>query len=204
MPLPLLFIERLMTWVQTAEPVALAVDFALLKNHVRLTTSDEDLLLEDYARAAIDLIERTTGRALIQRTFRLDLADFPCWEKPIELPIAPTLSVQSVQYYETDGTLSSWPSQNYHLDLTPVRATISPKSGISYPSVELDRPNAAQVSFTAGYGPDARFVPAGLRQLVMLFAGHMFTHRLPVTMVSVQSMPLTFEYALNAYKVVPY
>lgn len=187
---------------QLTDPGELAVDLHELKAHLRLTSSDEDATVELYVRAATSLVERNTGRALISRTYRLDESAFPCHGKPIELPVAPLASVEGVQYYDTAGTLQTWSSSEYHVDVTSVLGKLSPRSGYVYPSVEPARPNAVQVSFTAGYGASYENVPEGLRFVVFLLAAHFFRTRTPVNIGNiVNEIPYTLRFALDAYKV---
>ena len=188
-----------MSWIQTAEPAALAVNFAELKAHLRLTSNDEDTLLDTYARAAIDLVEARTQRAMISRTFRYEADTFPDGE--IKLPLAPLVSVQSVQYYDTAGTLTTWAGSNYTTDATSLLGRVVPALGVVYPSTELGRPGAVRVNFTAGYGAAYTNVPAGLRMVVLFLAGHFFTHRVPVMPGGAVEVPETLSRAIDVYKI---
>lgn len=187
-----------MPWTETAAPAASAINLADLKDHLRLTSSDEDGLLAFYADAASRLFEIKTRRVLIQRTFRLEQPDFPgiLDERGIELPFAPVSAVSSVQYYETDGTLTTWGSSNYYLDTVRLlpRVVLAPDK--TYPTVDDDRPNGVQVNFTAGYGATYAAVPEPMRWAVMLIAAHMFTNR-----TTGEELPKALKYVVDAYKI---
>jgi uncharacterized phiE125 gp8 family phage protein len=191
-----------MPWIQTAAPAALAVSLSELKAHLRLTTTDEDALLVMYANAAINYVETKTRRMLISRTFRLELKDFPTGGD-IEIPIAPLVSVQSVQYYDTSDALITWASSNYYVDATSILGRVVLTASSTYPATEDYRPNAVQVNFTAGYGTSYSDVPEGLRFIVMMLAGHFFMNRSPVIVGGGAGMevPKTLNYAIDSYKI---
>jgi uncharacterized phiE125 gp8 family phage protein len=155
-----------------------------------------------YLQAAVDLVEAKTQRALISRTFRLDLECFPD-NRSIKIPVAPLVSVATLQYYTTGGVLTTLASSNYYVDLTAILGEIQLVSGAVFPPTQLSRPNAVQVSFTAGYGASYDLVPAGLRFIVMSLAGHFYLNRAPIVVGGGAAMevPRTLSYALDAYKI---
>jgi uncharacterized phiE125 gp8 family phage protein len=189
-----------MPWIETAAPSALAINLSDLKAHLRLTTQDEDGLLAVYAKAATQLFETNTRRALIFRTVRLELDDFPA-DRSIRLPVAPVSAVSSVQYYDTAGVLTTWGDSNYIVDMTSLLARVVLAPNISYPDTQSERPNAVQVNFSAGYGATYTAVPEGIQWAVMLLAAHMFAYRMPVAGGTLADVPKTLQYAIDAYKV---
>jgi uncharacterized phiE125 gp8 family phage protein len=189
-----------MPWTQLTSPAGLAVNLADVKSHLRVTTSDEDGLLELYINAATQIVESKTRRALISRTFRLELETF---QDDIEIPIAPLVSVQSVRYYDSNGTLTTWDSANYLVDATRLLGIVRTASGVSHPSTQLRSPNAVQVNFTAGHGATFDAVPEGLRFIVILLAGHYFLNRAPMIVGggSAMEIPHTLSYAIDSYRI---
>jgi uncharacterized phiE125 gp8 family phage protein len=192
-----------MPWTETAAPAALAINLDELKNHLRLTSNDEDGLLAVYAKAAVQLFEAKTRRRLVSRPCRWEQPDFPAARDGlgIELPVAPVSAVAAVQYYATDGTLTTWSPGDYYLDTVSLlpRVTLAPNK--TYPTVQTDRPNGVQVTFTAGYGASYAAVPEGVQWAVLLLAAHMFSNRLPVAAGSTADVPKTLQYAVDAYKI---
>jgi len=188
-----------MSWVQTAAPATSAVNLADVKAHLRITTSDEDGILEAYVNAAIDIVESKTRRAIISRTFRYEQPEF---SEDMEIPVAPLVSVQSVQYKNSNGTLTTWDSANYLVDSTSLLGIVRRAAGVGFPTVLLNSPNGVQVNFTAGYGTTFDAVPQGLRFIVLMLAGHYFVNRAPVNIGNiVNEVPNTLSYAIDAYKI---
>jgi hypothetical protein len=171
-----------MPFIETTQPASLAVNLQDLKDNLRQTSSDEDSLIQFYAEAAIDLFEKYTERRLINRSVRHEQSDFPMESDDcgIELPVGPLSSVTNIQYYETNGILTTWNSGNYVLDTTSHFPRIRLAPSINFPVVQDDRHNGVQINFVAGYGATYTSVPKGIQWAVILMASEMFTKRLPV------------------------
>jgi len=193
-----------MAWKETSSSANLAINLADLKSHLRLSTSDEDGLLTIYARVAAQLVETKTRRALISRTFRLEMPEFPeAHGDSFELPLAPVQSVQSIQYYDTQGVLTTWGAQNYTLDATSIPPRIVPAYSVPYPYVQSQHADGVQVNFTAGYGATQASIPQGLQFVVMILAGHFCANRMPIEAVGSAGaeIPYTLQFAMDAYKI---
>jgi uncharacterized phiE125 gp8 family phage protein len=130
---------------ETVAPTVEPITTAEAKAHMRVDITDEDTLIDTYIEAARQLVEETTGMVFVERTFRLDL---PCLDTEIILPKPPLISVSSVQYYDSDNNLQTLASSNYDVDVPGGRILIS--STGTYPSTYV-RPDAVQITFTAGY-----------------------------------------------------
>lgn len=161
----------------TSVPVAL-LPLQAMRDHLRLGTGFaedglQDGLIEAYLRAAIAVIEGRTGKALLQRVFRLVLDD---WRDPAAqaLPISPVRSVISVTLTDGAGGATLLDAGLYRLIADLHRPRLAPK-GPLLPAV----PAAGQVVlvFTAGFGPAWGDVPADLRQAVMLLAADLYERR---------------------------
>lgn len=191
-----------MPYIQTSQPGALAVNLIDLKNHLRLTTSDEDQLLTLYLRAATAVVEQKTRRALVSRGYRLELDEFPPSDEII-LPVGPVSAVSSVQYRDRSGALQTLDTAIYHLDVTPTLGRVARRHGATWPDTEPGRPDAVRVSFAAGYGPSYMAVPEALRFVVMLLTAHYYTNRSPVDAAGSagQEIPLSLTYAMDAYRI---
>ena len=113
-----------MTLFRTGEPEAEPVTLAGVKAHLRLDHDSEDGLLSGLIRAARDEVERATGTALINQTWRLALDRWPrngC----VLLARHPVRSVLSVTVYGPDGEASLLPPAAYQFDplSRPARVT---------------------------------------------------------------------------------
>jgi uncharacterized phiE125 gp8 family phage protein len=149
------------------------------KGHLRVDHSTDDGLIEIQIAAARQLIEAVTGRALVTQTWRLDLPAFPAEPEPIVLPRAPTASLTSVQYLDTNGTLTTLDAANYLLlaDSGPTAgpAQLVPAYGVLWPATR-EQPNAVRITFVAGYGL-AVAVPPPLKAAILLHVGDLYANR---------------------------
>lgn len=171
------------------------------KDHLRILHSDEDDQVEALIAAARGHAERFTDRQFITATWKLTLDRFPCYWEPIELPHPPLLSVGSVKYRDTADVLQTWSSSEYVVDAPagPYATTgrVYPKFDKVYPTT-LDRPDAVEVEFTAGYGANPEAVPQQLRQAMLLLVGHWFENR-ETAGPEMQELPFAAEALLNSF-----
>ena len=154
------------------EPISL-VD---ARAHLRIAddVTSEDGLITDWIRAARREAERGSGRALVRQTWELRANYFPDSDE-IEFPLPPLLSVTSVKYVDADGTLQTYSSASYTVDLSGVKGRIYLNYGYSWPSIRIE-PNAVRIIFVAGYG-DAVDVPEDIRAWMFLRIGERYEHR---------------------------
>lgn len=163
----------------TTAPASEPLSLADVKFHLREDDDAQDSFIESLIVVARRKVEELTGRALITQTWRLDLPHFPCggrWSQ-IVLPRPKLISVTSVKYYDTSGTLQTMDVGDYvvHLGGEYGPGFIVPAYGESWPSAR-DLPNAVQVVFVAGYGT-AEQVPEPIGQYMKLLIGSMYENR---------------------------
>ena len=87
-------------------------------------------------------------------------------------------SITSVKYYDANGTLTTLSGSLYQTDIVsePARISVSP-GGISlWPSTQIDKINAVEIEFVAGYG-NAAAVPPGIKHAVKLAVGSLYGYR---------------------------
>lgn len=153
-----------------------------------------DLELKLYS--AREYIEHTEcrGRALVTSTWALTLAHWPCCNY-IEIPLGNLQSVGAITYRQSDGTVTTWPSTEYHLERVyipadpeadpPVAGDGVSDCGIGrvylnygkcWPSAVLDTGEPITITFTSGWD-SAAHVPFGLRAAVLLVAAGLYENR---------------------------
>ena len=173
-------------------------------DYARTMVSDVPML-QIYIATARDVVEQETGKALINQQWRLYLESWNMRPRPlgveqsiarpflvsdrdtnyvrfqeVRLPRSPLISVQSVQYYDTSGSLQT---------LDPSTYTIKPSSrsshggivlalGASWPSV-ASRPDAIQINFTAGHA-SAAAIPPKLIQAMLFLIMHYVDEKHPI------------------------
>jgi len=165
-----------MTLVQLTQDGAEPISLAEAKAHLRVDAGDEDLLVLGLVSAAREWAEAFTRRALIDTSYRLDLANWPACGV-ITLPRPPLKTLTHVKYYDDANALQTWASTQYQVSAPSgpwaPRAEIRPASAVSWPST-YDRVDAVQVTFTAGYGVAC---PKAVKSAVLILLTHLYEHR---------------------------
>ncbi len=101
--------NRLIT-APAVEPVTLAE----ARLHLRVIDTSEDTLITSLIVAAREYCENFTGRKLIQQTWDLILDAFPA--DGVSLTYAPTMTIDSVTYLDTNGSSQVLSSALYVTD----------------------------------------------------------------------------------------
>lgn len=155
-----------------------ALPVQVLKDHLRLGTgfSDgnmQDALIESYLRAAMSAIEGRTGKALMQRRFKLVLED---WRDGSEqaLPVAPVAAVASVTLFGPLGAGTVLAASTYRLVVDTHRPKLA-AVGHLLPMVPTD--GRIEILFDAGFGAAWAAVPPDLQQAVFLLSGQYYEQR---------------------------
>lgn len=180
---------------------AAALPLEICKAHLRMGTgfADEggqDGLIERYLRAALQAIEARTGKALLQRPFRLRLPDWRDGHGE-PLPLAPVPVVVSVTLVDRHGEAVTVDPARWRLEPDTHRPLLRP-TGWLLPSVPLG--GAAEIVFVAGFGPDWADVPADLAQAVLMLAAQY--HEAPQGMAGGASMPFGVVSLVERWRVV--
>ncbi|MBL8579002.1 MAG: phage head-tail connector protein [Mesorhizobium sp.] len=161
-----------MTLYRTVEPAAEPVTLAEVKAHLRIAHGSEDTLLAGLIRAAREDLERATGIALIDQSWRLALDAWPSQGCAL-IMIHPVREVLSVTAYGTAGEASLVDPADYQLD------TLSRPARLHFEK----RPeplrvfNGIEIDFAAGYGEAGTDVPDLLKRGILLLVGHWYEFR---------------------------
>lgn len=167
-----------MTIFVTTKPVLPAIDLALVKEHLRIIGSDDDLTLALYRDAAIEIFENNANLALITQTLKQVIDCFPCGESFFLLERYPIITLTHIKYYDTDNVLQTWGSTNYILESNGIPPKLSLASGKSWPSdIHPTRNNAVEITYQAGYGATDTSVPNDVKLALSLIIGDFFANR---------------------------
>ena len=159
---------------ETSAPASEPLSVAEAKLHLRVSINDDNLLIESCIEAARQLIEENTGRAFVDRTYRLDL---PYFDTEIILPMPPLLSVTSVKYYDTANAEQTLASTEYDIDV-PAGRILQAYGGV-YPAT-YHRHDAVQITYVAGVGTSnspEELVPERIKSAIRLLVGEMYENR---------------------------
>lgn len=184
--------------IPDVEPVSLAEAKAWCKIEI----SDDDDIVTSLIPAARKYCEDYTRRSFIttQWKWTLDAGDtsvFNCWNQGIYLPVADLVSVDSFQYSNATGTLTTWDDENYVANLGS-NPRISPAFGKIYP-LSRNVIGSIVITFTAGYGDDASDVPKGIKTAIKMLVLHLYQNRSLVESGPLNEVPATVNYLLNPY-----
>jgi uncharacterized phiE125 gp8 family phage protein len=161
-----------MTLYRTVESAAEPVTLADAKAHLRIAHDSEDTLLQGLIRAAREDLERATGVALIDQSWRLALDAWPSQGCAL-LCVHPVREILSVTAYGTEGEASLLDPADYELDALsrPARMHFNkrPSPLRIFDGIEID--------FSAGYGEAGADVPDLLKRAILLLVGHWYEFR---------------------------
>jgi uncharacterized phiE125 gp8 family phage protein len=151
------------------------------KDHLRVTSSDNDALITQLIKAATRYAEKFLGRALIDQTWDLYLDSFPTsGQKEIKIPLPPLIEVIQVAYDDGAGIEQTVGVDDYYVDSVSQPGWIVPQGGTSWPAT-LDAINAVRIRFRAGYldngSPQQQNVPDDIRAAIKLTLGALYENR---------------------------
>lgn len=158
-------------------PSTLPVSVAQVKSHLNLNPDDSthNDKLQDLIIAATERLEQDIDRQIITATYEQTQFE---WNEDdeqrgeLKLYKKAVTVIQSVKYYDSDGTLVTMPEADYIFDAGRCSLFVSP--GEDWPSVQDYNPNAIAVRFTAGYGSDASCIPRLMKTAILLCVGKWF------------------------------
>lgn len=134
-----------------------------------------DLLIAD----ATQFCENYTKRDLINKTYIAYLDFFPYYsDEGIEIARSKLQSITSIQYYNTDGVLTTLDAGEYSFTKSNDFSSIylTPTSS-GWPDLQQGRRQAIQITFVAGYGAFSSSVPSNLIMGVLQHVTAMYQAR---------------------------
>lgn len=161
-----------MTLIRTGEPVAEPVTLAEVKAHLKLTHSSEDTMLGGLIRAAREEVERSTGLALIDQTWRMLVDTWPS-QGCIFLPKSPLREILAITAFGTEGEASLIDPADYQVDLLsrPARLHFDKRPE------PLRMFNGIEIDFLAGHGEAGTDVPDLLKRAILVLVAHWYEFR---------------------------
>jgi len=180
-------------------PIAEPVLLAEAKLHLKIETTDtaEDDMITMFIKAAREMVEEYTRRALLSQTWELQVDSFSEVVYPLEK--TPVISITSVKYYDTAGTEQTLDVAYYILDQGEEPNSLLLASGYTWPQVRGFK-NDVKIRWVSGYASSA-LVPAPLRAAMLLILGHLYENREDVVIGRISSaLPKGSEYLMNPYR----
>ena len=180
------------------EPITLAE----AKSHLRITSTDEDALIETWIKAVREYCEGYQNRAYITQTWELSLDRFPD-NSIIKVPLPPLQDITSIKYYDPEGTEKEFSSDDYEVDTYSEPGRVSLGYGKSWPSEILRPVNGVIIEFIAGYGDTADKVPEKVKQAIKVLIGELYEHREVTDVKELKEVPFAVKALLGLERIWP-
>ena len=172
---------KLVTGPET-EPISLAE----AKNQCRVDSdiTEDDDLITFLIGSAREKAEEQSNLALLTQTWDLVLDTWP--EEELEIPLPPLQSIDSISYTLADGSVQTFDPDNYVVDTDNQPGRIALKSGVDWPSDELQPIAGIRIRFTCGF-TQAADIPKNIILGMRLLIGHYYENR--ETVISTGAVP---------------
>lgn len=165
------------------------IPLKLLKRHITVDQNYDDTLIDFYLAGAIAQTEAHTGRVIQKKTIS---ETFRCFEFELKGPL---VSVESIQYYDTNDILQTLSSAIYDVELG-----LHPKILLAYdqdwPDISVRR-DAVTVNYTAGYTQST--LPKNLANGIAIMVAHLYDNREALSAVKLYEMPMSYQTFVAPY-----
>ena len=131
-------------------PSLYPVSLAEAKKHLRVTGTDDDALIYRYIGAAVLWVEQYLGRKLVTQTWKYYLDGFPS-ANYLPIPFGNLQSITHIKYTDTDGTQSTFSTDDYSTDTVSVPGRAVLDYGETWPSDTLQTNSPIEIQFVTGY-----------------------------------------------------
>lgn len=161
--------------VLVTAPAIEPLEVSEAKTHLNVTSSTHDTYIGTLIAAARRQIERYLNRALITQSWKVY---YDRWQHELLIPFGSLSAVNTVKYYNTEGTLTTLTENDYYWVVTTTDpGRIVRKYDATYPELQYGRPDAIEIAFTAGYGATSAAIPDEIKHAMKLLITNMYEHR---------------------------
>lgn len=149
------------------------VTLAEAKQHLRVTSSAEDTLIEALIPTATVMVENYTNLGLAQRTLIMRCRDWPCEELVLWYPLV--TSVVAVRYLDQEGVEQTLDPSVYQVDIEgSLRPSVSLGWTQTWPIIRPQHPSPVRVEYNSGYGAS---IPTPLKQAILMMMADLYENR---------------------------
>lgn len=160
------------------DPVSMPVSLVDAKKQCEI--GDTDTTHDDHIvrliRSATADVERHTRRSLITQTWRLSLNAIPPLLE-IEIPRPPLVQIDSIQYINDFGVLTTWNSSLYQVSTDSQPGRVKPAHNEVWPTVRPETVDAFRITYKAGYGDKPSSIPAQFQNVIFELVAFRFMNR---------------------------
>jgi uncharacterized phiE125 gp8 family phage protein len=156
-------------------PPAVLITTTEAKKHLEVGHSDDDTFIDTLVLSVasyMDGYSGVLGQAMVSQVWEETFAAF---SSPLRLTLGPVITVDSIQYWDSDNATQTLASSQYYLFRDALGPYVKLHSGNSWPST-YSRDDAITVTTTCGFG-GASDVPDALKAAALLLVGHLYFNR---------------------------
>jgi len=157
-----------------------------IKLHLKVTTAADDALIAQIMLAATTAAEHYQRRTYITRERVYYLDAFPRIIRP---PYSPLVTVEKIEYYDTNGTLQELAPANYRKDIDTEPGRVTEAYNCTWPDTRA-MTGAVIVTYTSGYGALSTNVPDDIRLAIKMMVAHFYEHRESVSPEQMYEVPM--------------
>jgi hypothetical protein len=183
----------------------LQVSLPLIKQHLRITHNDDDIVINHYASVAQAYIQDQTGLCFYPATWEYT---WPCWDNVnvsvpatlqvnalnwhavdpvIQLDRRPLTTINSIKYYDHTDTQQTLDSDQYEVSYDPFARIV-----FTNPPQLANRVDGVTINYTCGCD-----IPLQATQAILLLTGHYYEHRETVSETPLHDVPQAVEMLLR-------
>lgn len=166
------------------------------KRQCFVTSDSDDGLIDQLMKAAREYAENETWRAITPAEYLAFSDGFP-EQGEIEIPRPPLISVEKIEYRNTDDQMVTLDSSKYEVDKLSEPGRIRPVN--SWPATKSDSYNTVQITYKAGY--EESNAPEGIKHAILMMVKHFHDNPEAVVVntgsVQVKEVPLGVNSLLN-------
>jgi len=181
----------------TTSSTELAVSLSETKDFLRVSSTDEDTLIENLIKTATKVAEKYTKRDFITKTYTTYRDVF---YPEIELRRSPFQSIENFKYY-VDSVLTNVDNSLYYTTNSTDYVKIILFDDASYPTdIDTNRPyEAIQIQFKAGYGDTNSNVPQDLKNGLKTHIAQIYENRGDCN--DINKLPFSTKLIYDLYKI---
>lgn len=138
------------------------------KKHLRISDSDEDIIVGSMIKQAKEFCEDFQNRKYITQTLELVMDSFPREGYLNFSNCSPIQSVESIKYYDSAGEEHIFDESNYIIDTDSFINRIVLRNYKRWPSITLQKVNGVKIRFIAGFGDKVEDVPETVKWAMIL------------------------------------
>jgi len=138
------------------------------KQHLRISGSDDDIILCSMIKQAREFCEDFQNKKYITQILDLVLDSFPGDNYILFKNSSPVQSVESIKYYDTAGKEFIFDPGNYIVDRDSFVNRIMLAYCRLWPTISLQTASGVRIRFTAGFGDNGKSVPETVKWTMIL------------------------------------